>query len=102
VATNDADVGDAAAGCGLICQDDVEVDAALAVLVKGRVDQICASPDSCHSGGAPMSLSAGHEFDAMIGVLSTEAPGMLRVAPFDPLTSYVYIKCWWPPRSGRG
>jgi hypothetical protein len=41
-----------------------------------------------------MSLSAGHEFDSMIDVLSTEAPGMLRVAPFDPLKSYVYIKLW--------
>jgi hypothetical protein len=94
LATNDADVGDAVTGCGLICPDDVEVDAPLAAQVKGRIDQICASPDGCHSGGAPMSLSAGHEFDAMIGVPSTEAPGMLRVAPFDPLRSYVYIKLW--------
>jgi hypothetical protein len=73
---------------------DASFDAPLALQVKGIIDVTCASGETgCHlSGAANMPLSAGAEFDAMIGVVSSEMPPMLRVAPGDPLNSYVYLK----------
>jgi hypothetical protein len=77
----------------LFCSDaTIADDAPLALQVKGKVDQICANPDGCHGGGAPMGLTVGHEFDQMIGVTSSENPPMKRVQPFDPAQSYVFIK----------
>jgi hypothetical protein len=82
-------------GCLFFCPDDAPTDAPLAVLVRGRIDQTCFnSAEGCHGGGAPMALSPGHEFDTMIDVRSTELPALLRVAPGDPLHSYVYLKVW--------
>ncbi len=39
-----------------------------------------------------MSVSVGNEFNDMINVPSSEDPSMLRVKPFDPENSYVYLK----------
>ena len=90
------DAGLDAGGSCFFCGDArVDTDASLASQVQGVVDQICSNADGCHgqsSGG--MSLSVGNEFSAMIGVLSTERPDLLRVRPGDPLQSYVYLKLW--------
>lgn len=39
-----------------------------------------------------MILGPGFEFQQMVGVVSSEMPPMLRVAPGDPDHSYVYKK----------
>jgi hypothetical protein len=68
-------------------------DAPAVVRVKGIIDQVCSNVDGCHGSGAGMmGLTIGHEFDAMIGVMSSENPPMLRVLPYDPEHSYVYLK----------
>jgi hypothetical protein len=78
----------------LFCSDATD-DAPLQVQVKGKIDQICSNADGCHGqGAAGMSLLVGTEFDAMIGVPSSERPPMLRVKPGDPLQSYVFLKLW--------
>ena len=72
---------------------DATTEASVEVQVRGTIDQICADVDGCHGEGAGgMGLTAGHEFDAMINVTSTENPPMKRVLPGDPAQSYVYIK----------
>jgi len=56
-------------------------------------DPLCAAP--CHNGGAPpkgLSLEAGRSLSGLVGVPSTEAPGMLRVAPGKPEESYLIVK----------
>jgi hypothetical protein len=85
--------GDAFVAC-LACSDATATDdAAPVVRVKGIIDQVCSNVDGCHGAGAgTMGLTVGHEFDAMIGVPSNENPPMLRVQPFDPDNSYVYLK----------
>jgi hypothetical protein len=91
----DASEADLGMSCGLFCSDDAPTDVPLAVLVRGRIDQTCFnSAEGCHGGGAPMALSPGHEFDEMIDARSTELPALWRVAPGDPLRSYVYLKVW--------
>jgi len=89
--SGDAAVDTGAAGC-LLC-DDASIDAAPVVHVKEIIDQVCGNPDGCHGAGAGnMSIFSGAEFDAMIGVASSEDPALLRVAPGDPAHSYVYLK----------
>jgi hypothetical protein len=49
----------------------------------------------CHSGaGAPegLQLDAGHSYALLVGVASTEAPGLARVQPNDPDSSYLVQK----------
>ena len=49
----------------------------------------------CHSGaGAPqgLQLDAGHSYALLVGVPSTEQPGVLRVKPGDPGDSYLVLK----------
>lgn len=96
VAADAADAGgdasDGSVSC-LACSDAGAFDAPLSVQVRGVIDRICASVDGCHGSGAgSMPLVGGDEFTHMIGVVSTENPPMLRVAPFDPSASYVYLK----------
>lgn len=89
-ASDSGDDGGSAA-C-LFCSDATDEES-LALQVKGKIDQICASTDGCHGSGAGgMGLALGNEFAPMIGVTSTEDPPMLRVAPGDPTHSYVYLK----------
>lgn len=88
----DASVDDGGAFC-LTCPSDASIDALPLVLVKGEIDRVCSDPDGCHGIGAGnMGLTPGHEFDAMINVVSLENPPMLRVKPGDPEHSYVYLK----------
>ena len=83
---------DAPSPC-LLCQDASELDAPLAVRVRATLEHTCGNPDGCHGGGAGgFAFGGGNEFDAMIGVTSSEAPPMKRVQPGDPLQSYVYLK----------
>jgi len=55
----------------------------------------CAN-SSCHAGSpppsAPMSLEAGKAYDALVGAVSKEVPGLARVAPGKPDQSYLIDK----------
>jgi hypothetical protein len=78
----------------LFCGDATD-DAPLAVQVKGRIDSVCSNIDGCHGIAAGhMGLSPGNEFAPLINVPSFERPDLVRVKPFDPLQSYVYLKLW--------
>jgi hypothetical protein len=52
----------------------------------------------CHAGASPppsskpLNLEAGQAFANLVGVLSGERPLLMRVAPGDPLNSYLYQK----------
>jgi hypothetical protein len=55
----------------------------------------------CHTGPtAPfgLDLSAGQSFGNTVGVASEEQSGFLRVEPFDPADSYLYMKLVDDPR----
>lgn len=86
--------GDTALMNCLLCGDATD-ERPLPLQVKGRIDGVCSSTDGCHGIGAGgMGLSPGNEFAPMINVKSVERPDLLRVKPFDPLQSYVYLKLW--------
>ncbi len=89
-----SDDGDA--GCQLaFCPTDARSDALLAVQVKGIIDHVCDN-NECHGLGGPavadLAFSVGNEFTSIVGVVSHENAPMLRVKPFDPENSYVYLK----------
>jgi hypothetical protein len=92
----DASEADLGIGCGLFCGDDAPTDVPLAVLVRGVIDQNCSNnAEQCHGMAAGgMLLVPGNEFGAMIDARSTQLPALWRVAPGDPLQSYVYLKLW--------
>ena len=49
----------------------------------------------CHAGTAPqqgMNLSAGVAYANIVCVPSTERPGMMRIRPFEPDSSYLFHK----------
>jgi hypothetical protein len=87
-ATVDGDDG----GACLFCVD-ADDDAPLTVQVRDRLIQVCGQVDGCHgSNSGGMTISPNDPFKNIINVHSTEFPSMLRVAPGDPLNSYVYLK----------
>ena len=50
---------------------------------------------TCHAGEAPaegLDLSAGNAVGSLVGVPSVQVPTMMRVAPGDPDTSYLFHK----------
>lgn len=82
-----ADAGDDACA-GFDCTD-----AGQQRTVKGEIDRVCSQVDGCHGSGAGnFGMSLGHEFDSMIGAVSSENPPMLRAMPGDPAHSYVWLK----------
>ncbi len=90
-----AGAGDDSGGGGLECLtcSDASIDVSAFVQVKGELTQVCANADGCHGAGAGMlGLSAGNVFGPLVGVASYEMPSLLRVKPFDPAQSYVYMK----------
>lgn len=49
----------------------------------------------CHAGTAPqqgMNLSAGAAYANIVCVASAERPGMMRIRPFEPDSSYLFHK----------
>jgi hypothetical protein len=92
-ATDDAAVSDGSdIGCNFNCVD-VALDGPLLLRVKGVLDQVCASPDGCHGSAAGnLPLSLDHEFVPLIDVYSYEVDSMVRVKPWDPVQSYLYLK----------
>jgi hypothetical protein len=70
-------------------------DASLATrvsLVFGGTCQGISGEQSCHNQGeAHLHLILGDGGD-VVGIPSTERPDLLRVQPFDPTLSYLYLK----------
>ncbi len=90
-----ADAGDAAddvdpfqtATTG-VYDSDASVAAKMGVILRG-----CDGVESCHGQNAGgLTFPPGDETANLVGVSSTEVPGVLRVAPFDPEHSYLYAK----------
>jgi hypothetical protein len=66
-----------------------------ATLGRRAYDQMasCNSLDGCHiSGAAGLFFVPGNEAEEVVNVDSTERPGMKRVLPGDPWSSYLYLK----------
>jgi hypothetical protein len=91
---NGRDTGQPETTCTGFCFGDAIAYSGPALpFVKSEIDRVCSNVDGCHGGAAGgMVLHPGSEFDAMINVVSSEMPPMLRVAPGDPDHSYVYKK----------
>jgi hypothetical protein len=90
-ATSDGGMPDASAGSCLTCVD-ATYDVPVLVQVKGELIGGCTGVE-CHSMSAGMlSLSSADVFGPLINVRSWEMPNLVRVKPFDPVQSYVYLK----------
>lgn len=75
----------------------VTVTGATATLTQVQTQIFSASCafSGCHAGGAPaagMNLSEGQAYGNIVNVPSTEQPSLDRVEPFDPATSYLWLK----------
>ncbi|MBZ5709580.1 Ig-like domain-containing protein [Nannocystis pusilla] len=70
----------------------------------GAVQPIFTGSCSCHAGGQPaggLSLATGESFAALVNVESSQAPGVLRVAPGDPASSFLMEKLSPAPSVGQ-
>lgn len=70
----------------------------------GAVQPIFTGSCSCHAGGQPaagLSLAEGESFAALVGVESSSAPGVLRVAAGDPDSSFLLEKLLPGPSVGQ-
>ncbi len=65
-----------------------------ATQVQPIFDKSCAG-SFCHAGTSPsqgQNLEAGKSYDNIVNIPSAEAPGVMRVKPFDTENSYLYRK----------
>lgn len=70
----------------------------------GAVQPIFTASCSCHAGGQPaggLSLATGESFAALVGVESSQAPGVLRVAAGEPDSSFLVEKLLPGPSVGQ-
>ena len=70
----------------------------------GAVQPIFTASCSCHAGGQPaggLSLATGESFAALVGVESSQAPGVLRVAAGEPDSSFLVVKLLPGPSVGQ-
>ena len=71
--------------------------------VQATVFNLNCALSGCHTGANPpppnggMNLSEGQAYANIVGVMSTEQPGLLRVAPGDPDNSYLVKKIQGDP-----
>ena len=94
----------AAASCGGVSNPVSSTSAPTLLVVQTQVfTPRCALP-GCHAGaGAPFGMnlqSASTSAANLIGVLSGEMPGLMRVAPGDSANSYLYWKVSGNPNIG--
>jgi hypothetical protein len=73
--------------------DPYDPDAALPERVEALFTSCTGGPENvCHgSGAAGLTLRLGPDGD-VVGVPSTERPDLLRVRPYAPSASYLYLK----------
>lgn len=82
------------AGGGAAALDPFDPDAAIAMRMNALIGASCVGgPETaCHgSGAAGLTLRLGSGGD-VVNVPSTERPELLRVRPFDPADSYLFLK----------
>lgn len=63
--------------------------------IQDNVFTTTCALSGCHAPPAPqqnLNLSAGQAFSHLVGVASAEQPARSRVAPGDPLESYMFMK----------
>ncbi|PCC70136.1 hypothetical protein SAMN02745121_03543 [Nannocystis exedens] len=71
---------------------------------EGAVQPIFSGSCSCHAGAQPaagLSLAAGESYAALVGVESSQAPGVLRVAAGSPESSFLVEKILPGPSTGQ-
>ena len=64
-------------------------------LVQEQIFTASCALSGCHTGGSPASgldLSAGQAYGNIVDVASVEQPSLDRIEPFDPETSYLWLK----------
>lgn len=106
----DAEVDASEAGCTAFCVDSGPIidpfgDAALPIRARALFTQTCAGgPESgCHSEkAANFTMTLDPDGGDTINVLSSEMPGVVRVAPFDAGGSYMFWKVTNDPRIDGG
>lgn len=79
---------------GLAKEDAPLVAASFSSIVEGILVPRCASA-ACHGGSPPAAfprLDAEGAYDAIVGVPSQQASGVLLVEPFEPDASYMLVK----------
>jgi len=84
----------AKAGAGATGCDDLDgIAETPAVDFQSQIQPIFDACASCHgeSGSAGLDLRAGVSYDNLIGVTSTTNPSRLRVDPFEPDTSTLFL-----------
>jgi hypothetical protein len=89
-----SDAGSGSATC-IICADATPFkdDLPLVVAVRNEIDLTCSNSDGCHGSAIKnLPLTYGNEFAPLINVPSVEMPNLMRVLPFYPEESYVYLK----------
>jgi hypothetical protein len=67
-------------------------------------NQSCAF-SGCHAGNAPaagQNLSEGQAYANIVGIPSSERPALSRIEPFDPESSYMYLKVIGDPSIAGG
>lgn len=70
----------------------------------GEIQPIFTASCGCHGGGQPaqgLSLAEGSAFAALVGVASSQQPGMMRVEPGAPEASYLLSKLQADPPVGE-
>jgi hypothetical protein len=79
---------------GLAQPDAALVSASFASIVQGILVPRCASA-ACHGGSPPAAfprLDPEGAYDAIVGVESQQASGVMLVKPLDPAASYLLLK----------
>lgn len=73
--------------------DPYDPDAAVSLRIRALFTSCGGGPEtSCHSiGTGGLALRLGSDGD-VVNVRSSERPELMRVRPFDPLESYLYLK----------
>jgi mono/diheme cytochrome c family protein len=100
-----AAVSSSPSDCDSIDAVPMRFDIAYALDVQPIFDQHCAN---CHvdSGGAPeagMELDSGVSWFQLVGVASSQDPGLTRVIPFDAANSLLFqkVNCYIPAIGDR-
>lgn len=88
----DASAGDARAPC-FGCVDAAALDASVGTRAEALFLTTCNGSEGCHgSNAAGLSFPASDPLANVVGVRANERPDLFRVAPGDPLSSYLYLK----------
>lgn len=88
------------------CSDLSAIPLTFAITYYGDIQPLFSDNDrctGCHGGLANLFLAPDFSYGNLVGVSSSQQPGLLRVAPGDPLNSLLFQKlaCDNPEVGGR-